>query len=43
MKFVFENLRNPARDRRAGLMRHFCPGQLDSMHTGTGARVRLSY
>jgi hypothetical protein len=30
MIFFFENLRNPARDRRAGLMRQFCSGQLDS-------------
>ena len=28
--FFFENLRNPAHSRRAGLMRQFCPGQLDS-------------
>ena len=28
--FFFENLRNPARSRRAGLMRQFCPSQLDS-------------
>ena len=28
--FFFENLRNPARSRRAGLMRQFRSGQLDS-------------
>jgi hypothetical protein len=32
-KYFFENLRNPARDRRAGAMRQFPSGQLDSMHT----------
>ena len=26
-----KKLRNPARDRRAGAMRQFCPGQLDSI------------
>ena len=31
-EFFFENLRNPARNRRAGLMRQFCPGQLDSIN-----------
>jgi hypothetical protein len=30
--FPPENLRNPARNRRAGLMRQFRPGQLDSMY-----------
>jgi hypothetical protein len=30
-KKFFENLRNPARNRRAGLMRQFCLGQLDSI------------
>jgi hypothetical protein len=29
-EFFFENLRNPARSRRAGLMRQFRSGQLDS-------------
>jgi hypothetical protein len=29
-EFVFENLRNPARNRRAGLMRQFPSNQLDS-------------
>jgi hypothetical protein len=29
-EFFFENLRNPARIRRAGLIRQFCPIQLDS-------------
>ena len=29
-EFFFKKLRNPARDRRAGAMRQFCPGQLDS-------------
>jgi hypothetical protein len=31
-EFFFENLRNPARNRRAGLMRQFRPGQLYSIH-----------
>jgi hypothetical protein len=35
MKFFPENLRNPARSRRAGLMRQFCPGQLDSTKFST--------
>jgi hypothetical protein len=30
-ELFLENLRNPARNRRAGLMRQFCPGQLYSM------------
>jgi hypothetical protein len=30
MIFFFEKLRNPARNRRAGLMRQFRSGQLDS-------------
>ena len=30
-EFFFENLRNPARSRRAGLMRQFRSGQLDSI------------
>ena len=30
--FYLENLRNPARIRRAGLMRQFSSGQLDSSH-----------
>jgi hypothetical protein len=30
MNFFFENLRNPARSRRAGLMRQFRSGQLDT-------------
>jgi hypothetical protein len=30
MNFFFENLRNPARCRRADLMRQFRSGQLDS-------------
>ena len=30
--FFLENLRNPARIRRAGLMRQFSSGQLDSSH-----------
>ena len=29
-EIFFENLRDPARNRRAGLMRQFCPSQLDS-------------
>jgi hypothetical protein len=29
-EIVSENLRNPARDRRAGAMRQFPSGQLDS-------------
>jgi hypothetical protein len=29
-EFIFENLRNPARGRRAGAMRQFRSGQLDS-------------
>jgi hypothetical protein len=29
-EFFVENLRNSARNRRAGPMRQFCPGQLDS-------------
>ena len=29
-EFFFENLRNPAHNRRAGLMRQFRSGQLDS-------------
>jgi hypothetical protein len=29
-EFFFENLRNPARNRRAGLMRQFRPGQVYS-------------
>jgi hypothetical protein len=29
-EFFFENLRNPAHNRHAGLMRQFCSGQLDS-------------
>jgi hypothetical protein len=29
-EFFFENLRNPAHNRRAGLMRQFSFGQLDS-------------
>jgi hypothetical protein len=32
-EFFSENLRNPARNRRAGLMRQFCPSQLDSTCT----------
>jgi hypothetical protein len=31
--FFLENLRNPARGCRAGAMRQFCPGQLDSTQT----------
>jgi hypothetical protein len=31
MIFFFENLRNPARSRRAGLMRQFRSGQLDNI------------
>ena len=34
-EFFFENLRNPARNRSAGLMLHFCPGQLNSIHRDT--------
>ena len=30
--FFLENLRNPARIRRAGLIRQFSSGQLDSSH-----------
>jgi len=30
MNFFFENLRNPAHNRRVGLMRQFSSGQLDS-------------
>jgi hypothetical protein len=30
-EFFPENLRNPARNRRAGLMRQFRSGQLDSI------------
>ena len=33
--FFFENLRNPARNRRAGLMRQFRSGQLDSTTSST--------
>jgi hypothetical protein len=29
-EFGFKNLRNPARDRCAGLMRQFCPNQVSS-------------
>ena len=29
-EFFFENVRNPARSRRAGLIRQFCPGQVYS-------------
>jgi hypothetical protein len=32
--FFFENLRNPAHNRRAGLMRQFSSGQLDSRGSG---------
>jgi hypothetical protein len=35
-EFFFENLRNPARSRRAGLMRQFRSGQLNSSATRTG-------
>ena len=42
--FFFENLRNPARIRRAGLMRQFCPGQLDSRGLDSSCtRVLLQY
>jgi hypothetical protein len=34
-KFFPENLRNPARSRRAGLMRQFRFGQLDSTQQQT--------
>jgi hypothetical protein len=34
MIFFLENLRNPARIRRAGLMRQFRSGQLDSITIG---------
>jgi hypothetical protein len=30
-EFFSENVRNPARSRRAGLMRQFSSGQLDSI------------
>ena len=35
----FENLRNPARNRRAGLMRQFCSGQLDSSPHISGGKM----
>ena len=31
-EFFFENLQNPAPDRRAGAMHQFCSGQLNSSH-----------
>jgi hypothetical protein len=31
-EIFFEHLRNPARYRRAGAMRQFHPGQLDSIN-----------
>jgi hypothetical protein len=31
-EFFFENLRNPARNRRAGLMHQFRPGQVYSIN-----------
>jgi hypothetical protein len=35
-EFFFENLRNPARNRRAGLMRQFCTGQVYSILVDLG-------
>jgi hypothetical protein len=42
MIFFFEKLRNPARIRRAGLMRQFRSGQLDSNAIDTRPR-RFTY
>ena len=44
--FFLENLRNPARNRRAGLMRQFRSGQLYSIlnfsHTCVYSRFRMT-
>jgi hypothetical protein len=40
-EFFFENLRNPARSRRAGLMRQFRSSQLDSSGCESSFRLRI--
>jgi hypothetical protein len=40
MIFFLENLRNPARCRRAGLMRQFRPGQVYSIFQDTRVNLR---
>jgi hypothetical protein len=42
MNFFLENLRNPARDRRAGAMRQFRPGQLDSRSNAPSRATKFS-
>ena len=42
-EFFFENLRNPARSRRAGLMRQFRSGQLDSIEISFAASDQKQY
>ena len=40
-EIFFENLRNPARDRRAGAMRQFPTGQLESTRVPLNLQVHL--
>jgi hypothetical protein len=42
-EFFPENLRNPVRIRRAGLMHHFCPGQVYSTAVDKGVNYNQQH